>query len=232
MGKITTLNIKFNFQNIEDYIHPVVLCDDKDMILVDCGYVEFLPMIENAFSAAGLQMKNLTKIIITHHDHDHMGSLRAIKEKYPYVSIISSRDEKPFITGEMKAIRLEQAEKLQDTLPDEHKTFGQAFCEMLKRVKPCRVDMTVSGGEMFDWCGGCEIIDTSGHTPGHISLYLKEHNTIITGDAAVLEEGRLVVANPQHAFDLNKAEASLKKLMEYEAETYICYHGGSIKIGK
>ncbi len=227
--RIITLNIKFIFQNIEDYIYPVVLCDDKDMILVDCGYVGFLPMIENAFSDEGLEMKDLTKIIITHHDHDHMGSLRAIKEKYPHVSIISSRKEKAFIAGEMKAIRLEQAEKLQETLPDEHKAFGQAFCEMLKRVEPCRVDMTVSGGEMFDWCGGCEIIDTSGHTPGHISLYLKEHNTIITGDAAVLEEGRLAVANPQYAFNLKKAEESLKKLMEYEADTYICYHGGIYK---
>ncbi len=229
MEKIITLNIKFIFQNTEDYIYPVVLRDDKEMILVDCGYIGFLPMIENAFSDEGLEMKDLTKIIITHHDHDHMGSLRAIKEKYPHVNIISSREEKPFISGEMKAIRLEQAEKLQETLPDEHKAFGQAFCEMLRRVEPCSVDMTVNGGEMFDWCGGCEIIDTSGHTPGHISLYLKEHNTIITGDAAVLEEGRLVVANPQYAFDLKEAEESLIKLMEYKADTYICYHGGTYK---
>lgn len=229
MEKIITLNIKFNFQNTEDYIYPVVLRDDKETILVDCGYIGFLTMIENAFSDEGLEMKDLTKIIITHHDHDHMGSLRAIKEKYPHVNIISSREEKPFISGEMKAIRLEQAEKLQETLPDEHKAFGQAFCEMLRRVEPCSVDMTVNGGEMFDWCGGCEIIDTSGHTPGHISLYLKEYNTIITGDAAVLEEGRLVVANPQYAFDLKEAEESLIKLMEYKADTYICYHGGTYK---
>ena len=33
--------------------------------------------------------------------------------------------------------------------------------------------------------------------PGHISLFLKETNSIVTGDAAVIENGELIIANPQ-----------------------------------
>ena len=37
--------------------------------------------------------------------------------------------------------------------------------------------------DIFDWCGGLEVIETPGHMPGHISLYLKDSKTLICGDA-------------------------------------------------
>lgn len=42
--------------------------------------------------------------------------------------------------------------------------------------------------------------------PGHISLFLTKTNSIVTGDAAVIENGELVIANPQFTLDLNLAE--------------------------
>jgi glyoxylase-like metal-dependent hydrolase (beta-lactamase superfamily II) len=51
------------------------------MVLVDCGYTDFLPKLEQAANEKGVDFSALTRIIITHHDHDHMGSLAAmIKE--------------------------------------------------------------------------------------------------------------------------------------------------------
>ena len=73
---------------------------------------------------------------------------------------------------------------------------------MLKGVEPAEVDVTLHGGDVLDICGGCEVIDTPGHTPGHISLYLPAQGTVVTGDAMVLEQGSPAVANPQFAFDL------------------------------
>ena len=81
-------------------------------------------------------------------------------------------------------------------------------------------------GEILDWCGGCTIIETPGHTPGHISVFVNQKKVMITGDAAVLENGKLVIANPQYALDLKEAEASLRKIAAYDAKEMICYHGG------
>lgn len=39
--------------------------------------------------------------------------------------------EAPYIEGKKKSLRLMQAEALQDTLNDEQKAFGKAFCEIL-----------------------------------------------------------------------------------------------------
>lgn len=229
MENIRVLNIKFKFGDIEDVIHPVIIMDDNEMILVDCGYSGFMPLIEDAMKAENLDCNQLTKIVITHHDHDHMGALADFKFKYPNIKVVASEIEAPFISGEKKNLRLEQAEAMQDTLSEDQKAFGEAFCEILRNVKPVNVDILVHDGEVMDWCGGCEIISTPGHTPGHISLFIKNKTTMITGDAAVLEDNQLVVANPQFTLDLDKANKSLTKLMSYDVETFICYHGGIYK---
>lgn len=226
MNDIIVLNIKFKFGHIEDVIHPVILKDEDEMILIDCGYIGFMPLIEDAIKSEGLDCNLLTKILITHHDHDHMGALDDFKLKYPNIKVVASELEAPFISGEKKSLRLEQAEALQNTLNEEQKQFGEAFCEILRKVKPAKVDMIVHDGEILNWCGGCEVIYTPGHTPGHISLYLKNKKTIITGDAAALENNQLVIANPQFTLDIDSANKSILKLLSYDADTVICYHGG------
>lgn len=229
MEKIIVLNIKFKFGETEDIIHPVILKDDNEMILVDCGYTGFLSVLEEAIKEENLDCNQLTKILITHHDHDHMGALAAFKEKYPNIKIVASEIEAPYISGEKKSMRLEQAEELLKTLSDEQKPFGKAFCEILKSVKPAKVDILVHDGDILDWLGGCEIVGTPGHTPGHISLYLRNKKTLITGDAAVLENNQFAIANPQFTLDMENAKKSITKILSYDAETFILYHGGIYK---
>lgn len=229
MSQIITLKIPCEYGETKDYIYPVILKDNQEMILVDCGYTGFMTKIENVLLEQGLNPNGLTKIVITHHDHDHMGALAAFKEKYPFIKVVTSSVEAPIISGKEKSLRLIQAEKIQESLPEEQKSFGLAFCRLLENVLPAEVDITVNDGDVFNWCGGCKIIATPGHTPGHISLYLTEHNTIITGDGAVIEAGQLVVANPGYAINLPEARQSLEKLINYKAATYICYHGGIYK---
>lgn len=226
MEQVVILNVPFFFSGAEDTIHPVVLVDDAHMVLVDCGYTGSLPSLEHAFEQNGLSISQLTHVFITHHDHDHMGALAALKEKYPHVRVLAGKEEAPFVAGEQKSPRLQQAEELQERLPEEQKPFGKAFLSVLRNVLPVRVDETVKDGQVFPWCGGCTAIATYGHTPGHFSIYVKKTGDLITGDAAAIENGVPVVANPQFTLDLAQAQASLQKLFEFGAKRLICYHGG------
>ncbi|KKO50771.1 hypothetical protein XI25_30785, partial [Paenibacillus sp. DMB20] len=88
------------------------------------------------------------------------------------------------------------------------------------------LDRTVSDGEHLPWCGGIDIIHTPGHTPGHMSLYLPADKTLIAGDAVVIENGQLNIANPQFTLDLDEAVHSVQRLLNYDIERIICYHGG------
>jgi glyoxylase-like metal-dependent hydrolase (beta-lactamase superfamily II) len=97
---------------------------------------------------------------------------------------------------------------------------------MLEAVENVNVDWCLQDKQFLDWCGGIEVIATPGHMPGHISIYLKQCKTLIAGDALVVENGKLLIANPQYTLDMQKAKESIRKLLSYEIESILCYHGG------
>lgn len=229
MNKLILLKIEMAMGQAIDDIYPVVLCDDTNCVLVDCGYVGSLPKIEEALYQNNLIPESITHIILTHQDHDHVGAAAAFKAKYPNVQILASVEETPYISGQKKSLRLEQAEQMQQNLPEEMQDFGRAFCGLLRSVKPVQVDQQLSDCDVLPFCGGCQVLLTSGHTPGHISLYLPELRTIVTGDAIALEGDKPILANPQFTLDTVKAQQSMQRLLAFSDCRIICYHGGELK---
>lgn len=224
--KILRLAIKAPFGDTANTVYPTLLRDEKNIVLADCGFIGSLPALECELARHGLTVKQLTGLVLTHHDHDHMGAAAAIKKANPDIKIYASQAEALYISAEEKPLRLQQAEELQKLLPPDQQDFGRAFCEMLRQVEPVTVDEFLHDGDTTDWCGGCCIIATPGHTPGHISLFLVNDLIVITGDAMALEDGRPVIANPQFTLDISSAESSLNKLLSLNADAYYCYHGG------
>lgn len=230
MDRLIVLDIDFISGNGNNsFIHPVILQGDKENILIDCGTSGSLPLLEKEAQKNNFNFSELTKIIITHHDHDHMGALYEIKEKYPHILIVSSLLEKPYIEGEKKSLRLEQAEKIYSTLSEKEKINAEYFHKILKSVKYVSVDITIDGDRELDWCGGIKIVSTPGHMPGHISIYSKKFKTLITGDAMVAENGELFLANPQYTLDMEEAIKSIEKFLEYDIQQIICYHGNVVE---
>jgi glyoxylase-like metal-dependent hydrolase (beta-lactamase superfamily II) len=97
---------------------------------------------------------------------------------------------------------------------------------MLRRVEPVEVDCFLRDGEHKDWCGGCTVLATPGHTPGHISLLMEKDLIVITGDAIALEGCEPVIANPQFTPDIEQAEKYMDKLLSLHVKAYYCCHGG------
>lgn len=223
--QIINLSIELQYDGQTYAICPSLIVYKDELTLVDTGYPGFLPQIEDAILQKGYHPDQLTGIIITHYDDDHIGSLYDFKEKYPAVRIIASQRESKAIAGEVKSERLRQAEQLLEEMDEQQAESGREFVEELKRLRAVPVNFPVQDGDrLMD--GHCEVLATPGHTSGHISLYFPELKSVITGDAAVLEEGELAVANPQYAMNLVQAEQSLSLLKSLDARTYYIYHSG------
>lgn len=229
MNHLVILQVEMSFGDTQDIIYPVVLRDDVNCVLVDCGYIGSLPNIEEALQCNNIRPEDITHILLTHQDHDHVGAAAAFKKKYPNIRLMASEEEAPYISGARKSLRLAQAEQLQTVLPEDMQEFGRAFCDLLRSVEAVQIDHILYDGEQLPFCGGCQVILTPGHTPGHISLYLHQFNSIIAGDAIALEKGKPVIANPQFTLDLAQANASMKLLLEHKAQKIICYHGGVLE---
>jgi len=224
---IIELNIAFEYGGRADAIHPSLIVAGQELALVDAGYPGFLPLIEREIARHGYDAADLTHIIVTHYDDDHIGALHDFKGRYPEIRIIASEREAEAVEGRRKAERWIQAENLLERMPEEQREFGLQFIGRLRSLKHVPVDQTVRDGDsLFD--GRCRIIATPGHTPGHISLHIPELDSVITGDAAVNDGGRLAVANPQFCLDPAAAEQSLTMLRNLRAARYFCYHGGKL----
>jgi len=226
MSNIFVLPMIFQLGEINLTIYPTILKDDKDLILVDCAYPDFILTIESEMNKIGLSLNQLTRIVLTHHDHDHIGALREIKDQYPTIEILCTKEEAPYITGQSKSLRLQQAEAIYDSLPDNEKEESRVFQNFIATIKKVDNVTTINSGDTFPWCGGTKIVDTKGHMPGHISLYVRNEKTLIAGDALVVENGKLCMAYSQFVLNMQDAQDSIRNLLNYDIEKIICYHGG------
>lgn len=224
------LDLRYVFGEADQHLFPTVLFGKGEVVLVDCGYPGSLVLLEEQLFAHDIHPDSLTKLVLTHQDDDHMGAAAELKEKYPAIQIAASQIETPYLSGQLKNLRLQQGEEFQSRLPDDQKAFGEQFCNRFRALRPVPVDLLLSPGDRFDWGGGCEIIASPGHTPGHISIRALDNEFMITGDAAVVENQELAVANPEYCLNLALAQNSLDMIVQYHCRNYVCYHGGLLEL--
>lgn len=179
-------------------VYPAFIWDDDTRILVDTGYPGQLPKIRKTIEITGVSFNQLNKIIITHHDIDHIGSLSAIvQESSQIIEVLAHAEEQPHIQGEKPIIKAtpEALSKLdaQLNLPEEQR---KAIKSVLQNPPKAKVGKTLADGEELPYCEGIVVIHTPGHTPGHICLYLKKSKTLIAGDAMVMVDGQLLGPQP------------------------------------
>jgi len=209
-------------------IYPTILWDDEHVLLVDTGYQGQFGLLRDVSAAVGAPFERLTHVLMTHHDIDHVGGLPAVLQESPQpVQVYASETEKPYIQGEKRFLRITD-EVLANigTWPEDRRI---PFLRMLDNPPKGPVDKLIAGGEELPYCGGIVVIDTHGHTPGHVSFYHKPSKTLIAGDAMVVKDGELYGPEPMFAIDLPGALQSLKTIAQYDIETVICYHGGVYK---
>ncbi|WP_249435778.1 MBL fold metallo-hydrolase [Paenibacillus sp. Marseille-Q4541] len=213
-------------------VYPTLLHDGEELILVDTGYPGQLPLIEQEMVSLGYSVNNISRIILTHQDLDHIGNLPGLREASPHAEIISDPIEQPYIQGDKLLIRItpesivKSLASLPAEVPDQMK---QAFKLTLENPPKAPVDRTVVNKETLPYGGGITVVETPGHTPGHISLYHEASKTLIAGDALVVANGELLGPSPIHTLDMKKAIDSLKQLDHYDINCVICYHGGIYK---
>lgn len=223
---IEMLEISCNLMGRISKVYPVLLWDDKDMILIDTGFPGQLEKFKEAVKMLDLSFEKINKILLTHQDIDHVGSLASIvKELNKKVEVISHETEKQYITGEKTPIKLAQLEENKDSLPDDKKGFYETLKTGFANSKT-NVDKTVVDNDVLTFCGGIKVIHTPGHTPGHICLYHIPSKTLIAGDAMNIQDSNLTGPSEIHTYNMDEASISLEKFTQYDIQNIVCYHGG------
>ena len=222
---IEMIEIPMNIMGRNSTIYPTLIWDADTVILVDAGIMGTLPVIKKAMEDADVPFERLTKIIVTHQDIDHIGGIKNILNELDEVKVLAHEEDKPYIQGEKKLVRLNS--NFMDRITALPEKEQEKVLDMFENAS-VEVNITLTDGEELADCRGITVIHTPGHTPGHICLYHKATKTLIAGDAMNIFDGQLTGTNVQllSEEDAKTAINSLKKFEEYDIENVISYHGG------
>lgn len=226
---VVMLEISDDVMGSQRTIYPVLIFDNENAILVDTGFPGQLPKIREAIKETGVPFERINAIILTHHDIDHIGNLSDMaKELQGRAKVMAHVDEKPYIEGELKPLKLAQLESKLNVLPEEMKGIFNKMKSSFDKNKT-KVDVALNDGEELPFCGGIDVIHTPGHTLGHVCLYLKKDKVLITGDMLNIKDGKLVPSSKDINFDDDMNLKSIEKIGGYDVKYVICYHSGLFK---
>ncbi|MGO4194359.1 MBL fold metallo-hydrolase [Rhizobium sp. YAF28] len=148
----------------------------SDLILIDNGsgshFQASAGKLAANLKAAGIEPEAITKVIFTHAHPDHSGATTVAEGKlfYPNADYFVSETEWNFWTDK----------DYETHMPSALHDFARGAQRDLFAVKD-RLTLVKPGQEILP---GMQVIETSGHTPGHISFELAgDGNLLITGDA-------------------------------------------------
>jgi glyoxylase-like metal-dependent hydrolase (beta-lactamase superfamily II) len=226
---IAMLSISAQVMGRTDTVHPVILWDNHDVVLADTGFPRQINQLRVAADSYGVKLDRLNRIIITHQDIDHIGNLQDLVEgSSSRIEVSTHVIEKPYVQGDKRLLRFtDEAIASLDLLPDHvPESFRKTLKALMLHPPRAAVDHVIADGQRLPWCGGMVVIETPGHTPGHISLYHEPSRTLIAGDALVVQDGQLCGSDPDTTLDRPTAHASIAKLSAFDIESVICYHGG------
>jgi len=207
---------------------PTFIWDDHERIMVDTGLPGQLGLIAAALEPLGFRPSDITKVIVTHQDLDHIGCVNDLRALG--ASVLAHEDEIPYLDGTKTSVRLAELEldlaSRDNVSPGEREYLEQARADAPKYH--FKVDRALRDGEVLEYCGGIRVIHTPGHMPGHIVLHLLASDILVSGDAANIIDGKFIGPNPVFTGEtrMPQAQESFAKLMALKPRTILCFHGG------
>jgi glyoxylase-like metal-dependent hydrolase (beta-lactamase superfamily II) len=200
--------------------NPYLLIDPDGLTLIDAGLPGSHRKILQYMSGLGYGPQDLKRILITHADFDHVGGLAALKKATGarlYASPI-----------EAQAMAEGQASR---PLKPRRKITKLLFDLMANLFKPATVqaDELLSDGQTFPVLGGLRVVQTPGHTPGHVSFFAPSAGILFCGDSMVSEESGLRGSRGANNWDQTKSDESVRKQAALGARIVCSGHGPVVK---
>ena len=183
----------------------------SESILIDVGagphYMPDAGKLAENMDAAGIDRMSITKVVITHAHPDHLWG------------ILDDFDDAPMFANASYVLPQAEwnfwmAEDVASRLPEERQNFAPGAKRNLSHIKD-KLQLVAPGADIVS---GVRAIDTSGHTPGHISLEIASGNEALLVLADALTHPTISFAHPEWRpaadhYDADRAVATRRRLL-------------------
>ena len=199
------------FAGFKAEVNVAVIRTGNEVILVDTGagpdFMPTLGKLAERLDSAGIKPESVTKVVFTHAHADHLWGVidplggESMFEKAEH--LIRSAERDFWLKDDVAA-----------SVPDAFRGMATGTNRRLKTIA-ARLKPVAPGSEITT---GVQILDTAGHTPGHISLLVKSGSEQLLVGGDVLTQSVISFAQPDWRWgadmDSEKAIAARRRTLD------------------
>ncbi|MDJ0923573.1 MAG: MBL fold metallo-hydrolase [Acidimicrobiia bacterium] len=198
-----------------------VVDGDQGVTLIDTGMPRRAGKVAEVLARIGRSITDVNTIAITHSHPDHVGNAAALKIAAQAVVLASPADS-PAIRGETPTT----PPPLFGRLP-----FLRPLFRLVPKAAPVDVDRMIDETSAAGLPEDLRVIDTPGHTPGHVSYLLdRAGGVLFAGDAAVATRNGEIKRGYFNA-PLDAIDESIRHVAEFDFEVAFFAHSPGIERG-
>jgi glyoxylase-like metal-dependent hydrolase (beta-lactamase superfamily II) len=192
-----------------------VIEDPDGLTLIDAGLPRSQGRILRFISGLGRLPHEVRRILLTHADWDHVGSLAALHKATGARSCASRIEAEAIAAG-----RSSRPTKLPAST-----SFTRRLMRRFLSPRPFQVDEILEDGQVLPILGGLHVVDTAGHCPGHISFFSPSTGILFCGDSMVNDEHGIHGSRPIFTWHPAMAQNAVNKQAALGARIVCSGHG-------
>ena len=199
------------FMHSNASIYQYLIVENGQITLIDTGLHIFSRSLIRTITNMDHQAA-LSLILITHADGDHYGSAKQLSETYRCPIAASAPEAAAIHSGRM-------SRELKPRNAFDWLLFSVALPLFTAAAVP--VEQIIEPGQILPLLGGLQVLDSAGHTPGHLSFYQPERQILFAGDSIIKRRNAPSPAHGPNCWDEMRAEEAFERQMALKPR-HIC----------
>jgi glyoxylase-like metal-dependent hydrolase (beta-lactamase superfamily II) len=212
--------IDLDFRDVEGLIASYAIPGKEGWTIVETGPTTCREHLMEGIAAAGIDAKEVDRVLVTHIHLDHAGGLGVAAEMFPQATLYVHREGVAHMLDPTKLVA------------SARRAWGEAADPLWGAILPVPPNRLValSGGERLPVKNGnLLVVNTPGHAKHHLAFFDEPTRTLLTGDAAGVHlpgTDRVRPALPPPDLDLEALLASVDRMRELDPARLLYTHFG------